>query len=282
LFLFFCCCCSCCSSTTVNILYGTFRSTPSFSEVPHIPSKESSPTVTLTSPDVKMTSSVGASDPHPTPAQSYGSSKLTVMMIGRHSSGKSTLMEGLIGQSITSKSDEGDQFTMKTFDINSVHLTLSFLRSMKEDLNVEELQSHVKGVHLAMYAIRMDDSRARPADIRFLRKLHKMFGRVFWNKAIFVLTFANRVQVLDRNHVLHRSETHYKEKIVQWKKFIHKILLEEGLSKAEVQDIPVVPVGYSSEPVLFDHDWTVDFVNGMYKRLTEDSEGALNKICKYC
>ena len=274
-----------CCHTVVYCFFGCLRSWESsfpqvFPSVPDFPPVQSSPTASP--PDVPVKSSVPANEPQHTPTWRHGSSALTIMMIGRHSSGKSTLMEGLTGQSITSNSGSEDEFTIKTFDVNNIHLTLSFLRSIKENLNLEELSSHFKRVDVAMYAIRMDDSRARPTDTRFLRKLHSLFGRNLWSKAIFVLTFANRVQMLDRNHVLQRSESHYKQKLLQWKEVIHKILLEEGLSQAEVQDIPVVPVGHSSEKVLFEQDWTVDFVNAMYKRLTESSEQELFKVCKYC
>ena len=166
-----------------------FPPVPDFSPVPGYP--------TVASPDVPFKSSVPANEP-----RRHSSSGLTIMMIGCHSSGKLTLMEGLIGQSITSNSGSEDQITIKTFDVNNVHLTLSFLQSINKDFNLEELSSHFKSVDIAMYAIRMDDSRVRPIDARFLRKLHSLFGRDLWSKAIFMLTFANRVQMLDRNHVL--------------------------------------------------------------------------------
>ena len=100
-------------------------------------------------------------------------------------------------------------FNLENLNINGVPLTLMFWNSPKQqDADLSEIKQRITEVDLVMYAIRMDDARIQPRDRTILQTLSGLFGRTFWNKAMFVLTFANRVEFLGQRHIPQRTKEH--------------------------------------------------------------------------
>ena len=214
-----------------------------------------------------------------------GREGLSILLVGRVGTGKSILINGLIGRKEEQIGNKYSSFNLEKLNINGVPLTLMFWNSPKQqDADSSEIKQRITEVDLVMYAIRMDDARIQPRDRTILQTLSRLFGRTFWNKAMFVLTFANRVEFLGQRHIPQRSKEHLNQKRLLWEIFIHTSLAQEGLADAELRDIPIVPVGHYSDLKMFedDEDWTVLFVNSMFRRLSVEVRPALMNICKHC
>ena len=211
---------------------------------------------------------------------------LSILMVGRAGTGKSTLINGFIGREKKRPSEGESSFNVESLVINGVPLTLMFWNSPKQqDAASSEIEQRIQEVDLVMYTIRMDDTRIRPQDRATLQMLSELFAHTLWSKTIFLLTFANKVEFLDQNQVPQRTKGYLTKKSQMWVRFIHECLSQGGLTEAELRDIPIVSVGHFSELKMFkndEEDWTVLFMDSMFKRLGEDIWPSLLKICKIC
>jgi hypothetical protein len=136
----------------------------------------------------------------------------------------------------------------------------------------------VKPVDLVLYAIRMDDTRFRPAEEELLQDLLKC-GIDFWNKSLVVLSFANRVGSVNSKNREEKSKAILMMKHEQWKKRALSVLLvstvssEYKLPNEVLNHIPFAPVGHHTEPKLFDKLWMSDLVKCMLVRMGESEAG---------
>lgn len=209
-----------------------------------------------------------------------GSEGLTILVVGRAGTGKSTLINGLFSveeeqKKPTSFNQNKPPFVAKKHVINKVPLSLMFWNSPKENSNEVE---KVKDVDLIVYTLKMSDPRFQPEDKKIMRILVEIFGTGFFNKTVFALTFANKVGFVDTHGKHQRNKETIETKKSEWKNMIMATLKE--LSDAELGSIPVVTVGHRSEPVLFDKLWLTEMLKAFLLQLKEGKHPALVKICE--
>lgn len=184
------------------------------------------------------------------------SKRLSILVVGKTGTGKSTLIEGLFGQKVERGvlKDMASSITECNIDNNGVPLRILFWSPgaydgvFSQDEQTKKMKELMKQMDLFIYTIRMDDTRMRPDDAQTIHRLSKMFGSSLWRKGMVVLTFANRVSYLDSHHTMRRSKEHLLKRAKQWEGHIHDILTKEGIV---VKDIPIVPAGHHTEPQLF-------------------------------
>ncbi|XP_019856616.1 PREDICTED: uncharacterized protein LOC109585108 isoform X2 [Amphimedon queenslandica] len=62
----------------------------------------------------------------------------------------------------------------------------------KEQSYIQQMKSKCQEVTLVLYCMKMTDRRLTNDDIVAMKKLHQAFGPKFWERVVFVLTFANK------------------------------------------------------------------------------------------
>ena len=206
--------------------------------------------------------------------------ELGVLIIGKPTTGKSTLISGLLGRDVKRSSVADVPFlTTSTVQVGEVTVQILFWNSpgvYNSDLDDEKKVCRVKNllesIDLVIYTMKMDDTRIRPEDVEIMRKLTQTFGATVWEKALFVLTFANRVSYLNNRQQMRRSKDHHNRQLGQWKEHVHTILCDLGLPKDLIRYIPFIPAGHSAEPRLFrgEKPWRDYLMESISARIGED------------
>ncbi len=212
---------------------------------------------------------------------------LTIVAAGRIGSGKSALVNGLVGSPVASESGETldpqtDQLKSYTAKKRGIDITiwdapgLAIARSPEElEEYVQEMEQEIKEVDLLLYCTKMDDHRLRQGDTQTIRVITKAFGASIWRNAVFVLTFANMVQV-PRSKSPMVKEVYFEEKFAQWKDELQAAVRALDVPNEIATGIPVVPAGYYNEPTLPNRsDWLSDFWHVCFATIKEAAQPAL-------
>ena len=169
-------------------------------------------------------------------------------MTGRTGAGKTTLVNGLVGRVVEK---EGGALTTGTKEVIKYEFTekgtnfVVFDSPGLQDADLKdmdtlerirkELVATCSEIDLVVYCLDMSRTRIDAADVNAINHLTQGFTAELWKRAVFVLTFANRVQPPgdyegeDKEYFLERLK-------------IFKERLNELVPKVQIE---VVPAGYS-------------------------------------
>lgn len=119
----------------------------------------------------------------------------------------------------------------------------------KEREYLEDLQENCREVDLNLYCVKMNDGM-RSSEVEAIITLSNAFGKdKFWQNTSMVLTFANEVKPPKSGSFT--PDTFFTKRMSEWKYLLRHVLNEKaGVSEKVVNNIPIVPAGYSDEPSL--------------------------------
>ena len=203
--------------------------------------------------------------------------EVNILATGNLATGKSALVNCLIGEEVA---PEGKSLDQETTEVMRYQVTIQGLQfniwdspgieAYAEDelQNMKKIAESVPKTDLLLYCIRMDDALLRKQDILTINHFTYAFGEAVWNNAVFALTFANMVlPARNKDNPLHRKR-HFEEKLQTWTKELHEALKNAGVSEMTVETIPVAPAGYYCEPSLPDdrENWLRPFGLFVYRQ----------------
>ena len=200
------------------------------------------------------------------------SNEVKIFITGKTGVGKSTLVNGLVGEKIAKEGDTLDPETSVVKAYQSKHRSVRVTvwdspglqdGTKNEGRYLEDMKKKCSNMDLSIYCVSLKETRFFPncPDILAMRKLTSLFGKKMWENAMFVLTFANVAEDLD-SAILEEDDEKEKAKLFQdkvklWKKTLAEALIAEvGVDKEVAERIEVVPAGHQYIPALLDrHHW---------------------------
>ena len=135
----------------------------------------------------------------------YISTDVNILVIGRTGQGKSALINSLIelGKKIAPEGSKsaGCTTTSQSYTypniIPGVNVTIIDSPGLqdtqkKEHKYIQEMKNECNEISLVLYCMKMTEHRFTNDDAVAIKKLHQVFGQKFWERVVFVLTFANK------------------------------------------------------------------------------------------
>ena len=190
------------------------------------------------------------------------------IVIGQTGTGKSTLINGLIGAEVakvekrlttTGVTQKVESFSRKINGVEVVAYDSPGLEdgSGKEGDYLKKIyQTCQQGIDLVIFAISMTGMRFVPdnPDARAIVKLTRKLTPAIWKKTLVVLTQANRCEPAEPPQQSSKEErkTFFKTLVSDYKAAIHQTLKKTGIPAAIVEKVKVVPVGIEYERELLD------------------------------
>ena len=222
-----------------------------------------------------------------------GAKSATILVTGKTGAGKSSLINGIVGQEVAKEGHELDRGTteVESFECkyHDVDITIWDSPGLQDGLDKEE--EYVKDMQskgcansdLFLYCAPMNENRLKQEDIDAIRKLTKGLGSSIWKNALFVLTFANKVEPppvrgekLTPERRKKKVLEHFKKRLAEWKKKLQEAVVKAGVDAKIAAHIPVVPAGYDVD--LPDRDnWLSPLWYASILRMKERSQPALLK-----
>ena len=209
-----------------------------------------------------------------------------ILVTGKTGTGKSALINGLIGDDVAQEGDTLDPTTSEVQEIKQmVHgISLSIFDSPglqdgteRENEYLQDMQQKCEKVDLVLYTIKMTDQRINVEDTDAMAKLTEAFGYDFWKKTMFVMTFANEIRSPEYPEDKHENRKYFEERLQLWKDGLPAFVEQRSRIPINIgKHVPIVPAGYYKTRDLPGRKfWFSQFWKAVLDRMMESSaEGA--------
>ena len=201
--------------------------------------------------------------------ENHAGKELRILVTGKTGQGKSTLINGLLGDRVAKEGADAVRCTTKvdvfTKTVNDIPVTVYDSPGLQDNTQNEEeyiqkMRDECQQLSLVLYCTKMTNPRLTDEDKNAMMKLTEAFGKEFWNYAVLVLTFANKedCERRDERDKDTDPEPHYNDdqgwalliksrfegRVQKWKEDLQSFLISEvEVNSSIVKEIPVIPTG---------------------------------------
>ena len=197
------------------------------------------------------------------------SKRLEILVTGKTGNGKSNLVNCLVKQKVAK---EGHDLEPETKEVRSYTVTTKDhfeivvwdSPGLQDGTNDEqrylaELKKRCSNVDLVIYCIKVDVMRSAlhhrhdeslDSDLSAIQKLTKTLGVEMWSHAVFVLTFANKLEAILKAKHSKDLESKFVERIENWRTRIREALKSARVPQRVVENVRIEPAGHVKKPHL--------------------------------
>ena len=189
--------------------------------------------------------------------------EVRLMVIGKTGTGKSTLLNGVLGAQLF---EEGEDFEPQTLQLECKKVTKAGVDivafdtpglqddSGNEEQYLTEMKAKCTDVHLILYCVSMLETRSdlekRNSAIKLITKA---LGANIWKNAVLMLTFANvfESRLMAKHHNNQEEvKASFMKKANEWKVLFGNTLYKSGVPYKVYSKISVIPASTGNEPHL--------------------------------
>ena len=200
-------------------------------------------------------------------------SKYRILVTGKMGSGKTTFIRGLT-EGFVPPSDNLLPHTIKVSPYSQHREGSNCIffdtPGLKDDENSANDYAYLKEMvqkngepNLLLFAIKMDEPVRQDEVKEAVFNVSNAFGRKIWQKAMFILTFANLVQAIGHTSDSVANKLYFSKLVDEHHLNILHILRSILVKDEVINEIPVLPVGVMSEPLLvadrLEQSWVESF-----------------------
>ena len=201
---------------------------------------------------------------------------LSVRVSGRAGTGKSRLVNGILGKRVAKEEglirhSETSTLVAYSRNIGGVNVTVWDSPGLQDrsdnqaqDRCISEMQEKCSTVDLTLYCIKMMEKRfprgrTDNPDIDAMARITKAFGPDFWRNTIVVLTFANIVEAVNvgwRKLDASAKDVLFQKELERWRGIIQDVLIKEiNVPREIAMSVVVAPAGHYDDHQLPDRDY---------------------------
>ena len=226
-----------------------------------------------------------------------GLNSVNILVTGKGFTGKSSLINGIVGQSVAKEHDKLNRELVEAavqafpFKYHDVDITIWDSPGLQDGSDKDEeyirdmISKGCADADLVFYCTRMNDTRFRQEDYVAIKKITRGLGKGIWNNAIFVMTFANECCIIHKHgqnltpkEKRNRKSDVFKKQLKNWNERLAAAVVEAGVDVKIAAGIPIVPVGYEVKQALPNCDnWLNSLWYASTSQVKEQLQSALKK-----
>ena len=185
-------------------------------------------------------------------------STITILVTGKGGSGKSTLINSILGLVGRAQAAERHKVLPKATKLKFYQNMIGNVQvkvwdspdllapdgTKSKEWNIEDIKRNCKDVDLCLFCVNMTDLRfIEPEHSEAVKLLSKTLGSEIWKNTVFVLTFANQYLIqIESDHKGNPEgkKRDFVDQIRSWKDKLHSAIKKEGI---DARNLKLVPVG---------------------------------------